>query len=95
MKYYSLCVCVCSLSYPGCKAHAPYSNLWLHHVFVPDYLVNDNIFGKTLLNLKCVFRFRLQVLPEKFLILRIIQGGIVINVHTSLCKVQVTLVRFE
>jgi len=28
-KYYIFSVCVCSLSYPACKARAPYCRLWL------------------------------------------------------------------
>jgi len=42
-------VCVCSLRYPACKAHAPYCHLWslrLYHIF-PRYLINDNfLWGK-------------------------------------------------
>jgi hypothetical protein len=49
---------VCSLTYPACKAHAPYYMwpLWLHHIF-RHYLINGAIFGKKLLNIKCVFIF--------------------------------------
>jgi hypothetical protein len=50
-------LCVCSLSYPACKAHAPYyiviCGLWLHQIF-RHYLLNGTIFGKTLLNMKGV-----------------------------------------
>jgi hypothetical protein len=59
--------------------------LWLHHIF-PHYLIRGAIFGKKLLNTKCVFWFSLQLLFETFLILRIIQRDIVINVNTSLCE---------
>ena len=39
-------------------------------IFFPHYLINGTIFGKKLLNTKCVFRFSLQLLSETFLILR-------------------------
>ena len=81
-KYYILCVCVYSLSYPACNVNAPYWHLWparLYNIF-PRYLTNSMIFGaekkkkekrkKKLLNTKCVFWFPLQFLSEKCLILR-------------------------
>ena len=40
---------------------------------------------KHLLNIKCMFWFFLQLLFEKFLILRRIQRDIIINVHRSAC----------
>jgi hypothetical protein len=49
---------------------------------------------KKWLNTKCVFWFSLQLLFEIFLIVRIIQRDIVINVKTSSCKVTVILVGF-
>jgi hypothetical protein len=42
---YNLSVCICSLSYPACNAHAPYCYLWpvpLYNVF-PHYHINDTI----------------------------------------------------
>jgi hypothetical protein len=50
-----VCVFVCSLSYT-CKAHAPYCHLQSirhHHIF-PHYFIKVTIFGKKLLNIKCV-----------------------------------------
>jgi len=50
-KYYILWVCVCSLSYPACNAHAPHCHLWpvcLYNIF-PCYLLHSTIFGKKLL----------------------------------------------
>jgi len=41
-----------------------------------------------------VFLFSLQILSQTFLILRKRERDIIINVHESLCKVPVTLVRF-
>ena len=47
-KYYIFWVCVCSLSYPACNAHAPYYifmwPVWLYHI-CPYYLINGTIFG--------------------------------------------------
>jgi hypothetical protein len=63
-------MCVYSLSYLACNAHAPYCHLWpapLYNIF-PHYL---NIFGKKKsLNTKSGFWFSLQVLSETFFILR-------------------------
>ena len=41
-------MCVCSLSYPACNAHAPCCYLWplrLYHIF-PHYLINSTILGR-------------------------------------------------
>ena len=73
----------CSLTSTVCSA-PPYSHLWrlwLHHVF-PHCLINETIFGKTLLNIKCVFWFYLRLSFEIFLILRRIQRAVVINVKS-------------
>jgi hypothetical protein len=56
----SLCMRVraYSLAYPACNAYALYCDviwpLWLDHIF-RHYLINDTIFEKQLLNIKCVF----------------------------------------
>jgi hypothetical protein len=45
-KYYILWVCICSLSYPACNAHAPCCHLWpawLYNIFL-HYLINGKIF---------------------------------------------------
>jgi hypothetical protein len=65
--------------------------LWLHHIF-RHYLTNGTIFGRILLNIKCVFWFTLQRLSEIFLVLRRTERDIIINVQRSLCKVPVILV---
>ena len=64
----------------------------LYHIF-PHYLINGTIFGKRLLNTKCVFLLSLQILSEIFLILRRIQRDTVINVYRSSCKVPIIVVR--
>ena len=68
--------------------------VWLYHIFT-HYLTNGAIFGKKLLNIKCVFWFCLQLLSETFLILRRIQRNIIINVQRSSCKVPLLLSDFK
>jgi len=52
------------------------------------------IFGKNLLNTKCVFSISLQYLCEIFLIIRRTERDVVKNLYRSLCKVPVIFVRF-
>ena len=71
-KYFIFWVCVCSLRYPTCKAHAPCRYLWpvlLYNIF-PHYLIKGAIFRKKLLKIKCAFCISLHLLSEKFLIIR-------------------------
>ena len=76
---------------------APYCHLWpvwLYHIF-PHYLINGMNFaeGGGFIELKmCVLI--LFTTFETFLIVRIIQQVIDINVHRSSCKVSVVLLRF-
>jgi hypothetical protein len=55
-----LCVCICSLRYPACNAHAPYCHLCpapLYNIF-PHYLINGAIFWKkVILHKFCVLSF--------------------------------------
>ena len=97
-KNYTFRVCVCSLSCTAFKVNTPYYTvicglsgcaIFLH------YLKNCTIFGRKLFNIKCVFWFSLQILYERFLILRRIQRDTIINIHRSSCKVPVILVRFR
>ena len=85
-KDYIFCVCVCSLSYPACNAHAPYCHLWpapLYDIF-PHYLRNGTIFWeKILLNIKCVFWFSLHFSSETFVTLEIIQRYAITSVHVK------------
>jgi hypothetical protein len=77
-------VCVCSLSYPACNAHAPYCDLWpapLYHIF-PHYFINDTIFEKKFLKTKCVLIFS-TTFVETFLILRGYGRDMIITVHRS------------
>ena len=75
-------VCICSLRYPAWNAHAPYCHLGplqFYYIF-PRYLINSTIFGKQLLNIKCVF-FSLQLLSEAYLIRRRKEQDMIKNVH--------------
>jgi hypothetical protein len=73
-------MCVFRFSCPTLHCHL--WPVWLYHVF-PHYLINGTIFGgKKLLNIKCVFRFSLQLLPKTFPILRRIERDIA-NVQVS------------
>ena len=94
-----MCVYLCScLSYPACKAQAPYyivmcgllgsNNVFTHH------LVNDTIGRNKSLNIKTHVAIFSQSLPETFPILRRIQRNIT-NVPRSSRKVPLFLVRFE
>jgi len=47
------------------------------------------------LNIKGLFLFTPQILSEIFLILRIIQRGVIINVYKSLCKVAFQFLDFK
>ena len=79
-----------SLRYPACDAHASYWQLRPARVYniFPHYLINGTIFWlKNLRDLKCVYSFSLQLLPEKFLIIRISERDMIINVYCSSCKV--------
>jgi hypothetical protein len=62
-KYYTFWVCVCRIRYPACNVHALYCHLCpvrLCNIF-PNYLINGTIFRKTVLNIKCVLSFSLQI----------------------------------
>jgi hypothetical protein len=72
-------VCVCSLRYRACNAHAPFCHLLpgCLCVIFPQYVINVTNFGERLLNIKCVFWFSLQILCETFLILRITEQELI------------------
>jgi hypothetical protein len=64
-KHYILWMCVCSLSYPSCKARVRcYIVLYGFSdcITFPHYLTNGTIFGKEILNTNCVLWFSLQLL---------------------------------
>ena len=65
-------------------------------LYFSTYFINNTIFGGggELLYTKCVFRFTLQMLPEKCLILRRIHLVLFTNPYMSSCKAPLTFVRF-
>jgi len=63
----------------------------MYHIF-PHYLKSDTIFLKKVLKIKCVFTLSLKLLSETFLILRIIQQDIIINVYRSSGKVTIIII---
>ena len=62
---------VCGVRDPAWNSHAPYylRSLWLYNIF-PHYLTNGTIFGKISLKIKCVVLFSLQLLSERFCIIK-------------------------
>ena len=92
-------MCVCSLSYTACKAHAPYyiviCGLSGSTIFFPHILVKGAIFTQKLLKIKYVFfLFSTQPLSETHLILRI-QRDIIINIRRFSCKLPFLLSGFN
>jgi hypothetical protein len=108
--YYILCesererVCVCSLSYPACKAHAPY------YIFVCG-LVGCNIFftlthkrhdfpgrkgggGVELLDVQCLVYVLYIFFSETFRNQRSISRDTISSVHRCACTVTVIAVWF-
>jgi hypothetical protein len=85
---------VCSLSYLACEAYAQYYIVFCglsgFTMFFPQDIIKNTIFGKTLLNLKCVLIFSTALL-ETYLFLIIIQPEIILSAHTSSCIVFVIL----
>jgi hypothetical protein len=80
---YTTCVCICSLRYPACNAHAQYCQLWLSTLYsmIPHYLIKSMIFErKKLLNIKCVL-VSLKRLSGTVFILRTIERHMIKNVH--------------
>jgi len=83
-------LCVFSLWYPACKAHAPYYHLWtapLYNIF-PHYLINRTILRgkKNIIEHKmCVSSFSTN-LSETFSILRRIKRIMIKNEYRSSCK---------
>jgi hypothetical protein len=85
-EFHIMSVCQHScLSYSAWRAHlfcfALCVRLWPVRLyqFFAYCIIKGKIWGKTLLNIKCVLWFSLQILSETFLILRTIQRDIIIN----------------
>jgi len=84
IKYSECLSAVFVMQHAKCMHHITLSPvpIWIYHVL--HYSINNTIFGKKLLNIKCVFTFSLQLLPEIFLILHRIQQDIIINIYIGL-----------
>jgi len=91
-KFYIFWVCVCSLRYPAFKAQAPYRHMCPVLNIFSLYMIHGWIFKKTILNLKRVFCYYLQLLPEGFLILRRTERGMIRNVCWPASNVNAVLV---
>ena len=79
---HNVSVCIFSLMYLACSAHAAYCHLWAAPLYnnFPLFLVKGTIlYKKKLLNTKCVFWFSLQLYSDTFLILRRNEWGIIKN----------------
>ena len=90
-------VSVCDVRYPAWNAHAPYylRPLRLYNIF-PHYLTNGTIFGKKKsLNIKCVVLFSLQLLSERFCIIRRTERVMIKNVCRSAREVPLLLRGFS
>ena len=89
------CVCMCSLSHPAFKAHAPYYTVVCGQS--DSTLLSHKQYNcqKTVIEHKSVFWSILQLLIETFLIIGRIQRDNAINIHRFPCRVPVILVRFE
>ena len=88
-----------TLSHMGCTIFSyPHCHMWavqyflihtvtcgLYNIF-PHCLLQAPILEISVLNIKCVFRFSLQLSSEAFLLPRSIQPDITINVYRCLCK---------
>ena len=96
-NYYTTCVFFCSLRYPASNVNAPFCHLWhtsLYNIF-PCYLINSMIIKKKLLNIKCVFRFSVQILSETFFLLRRFECNMIKNVYLSSCTGPFILERLQ
>jgi hypothetical protein len=93
-KRVDLCmrVRICSLAYTACNAYASYCDvICVPSGFTTFFDINGTIFGKTLLNVKCVLSFSLKLLSKKSCHSKKNVTSIVINVKTSSCKREVNV----
>jgi hypothetical protein len=97
----NLSVCICSLRYPACNAHAPYFRLWpapVYYIF-PHFHINGTIFEKKKKEETAKFKMRVLIYSTTFsvltfLILKISKLDVIKNIYWSSGKVTFILVRF-
>ena len=96
-KYYVFWVCACDVTYPACKAHAPYNIVMCGQSGYIIFFHTDSQttqFSENVIEHKmCVFIFYINFV-RKVSHSRKIQGGIIINVFRCLCKVHFILFGF-
>ena len=82
-KNYIFLVCVCSLWYPACNAHASYCHLWsvrFYNIFAHYHIKKARIFEIKLWKIEKALRFSLQCVSETFLILERTEGDTIKSV---------------
>ena len=85
-------MCVCNLSYPAYRAHAPHYVaivVCMYHIFSTLSHKRHDFRKKNVIDIKCEFWFSLQLLSETFLIIRRIHWDTLINVRS--CRVNYPL----
>jgi hypothetical protein len=90
--FYKFWVCVRSHTYTPCNAHEPCCHLLSAQLYniVSHHLINGTIFRKkTLLDIKCVFWFPLQLFSETFFVLRRIERDMITNLYWLSCKIPI------
>ena len=96
-------MCVCSLSYPACNAHAPsciaICGLSDSTIFFPHYLINGEIFGKKFIEREMFVLILFTVFSETLPKLKRIQWHravhSIITVHRASWKLVVILVKIQ
>jgi hypothetical protein len=87
-KNYIFWVCICSLGYAACNAHAPYyiviRGLPGCTIFFSTLCHKQHDLKKNISIIKCVFWFSLQVLSETFLILRRTERDVIKKMYFGL-----------
>jgi len=85
-------VCVCSLRYPACYAHAPYCHMWpvrLYNIFPHLSHKRHDFRNKKIFNTRRVSRFSVQlsceILLDAFAKLRKVTFSFVMSVGPSVC----------
>jgi len=87
-------VSVCRLGYTAYYAHAPYGHLWPVRLYniLPHYLINGKNFKNVAQHEMCGLILSIN-LSKKFIILRITERHLTINVYLSSYKVLAIVVR--